>query len=134
MAAQSNLVLNNGASTPVAKTFTPLSGFGGASQPAVWLLKEGVSPMAYARVEVGMRRNGNGTTKIHTKVIVPYVVNDPATGPRLVSKAIYDSQSGGFTIPENATIDQINDLEAFVKNLHASTMLRDWVRNFDPAY
>lgn len=134
MANQAILALLNGAGTPVSKSFTPIQPFAGANQPAVWLLKEGVTPMAYPRIEIGMKRNGNGTTRIHTKVIVPYVVNDPATGPRLVSKCVYDSQSGGYIIPENAVLDQINDLEAYVKNLAASTVVRDWVRNFDAAY
>lgn len=134
MAAQSTLVLGNGAATPVNKTFTPVNGYGGAKQPAVWTLKEGVSPMAHTRIEIGMARNGNGTTRVKYKVIVPYVTNDAVVGPKLVSKCIFDSEGGGYIIPENATQDQINDLEAFVRNLVAHVTVKDWVKTFEAAY
>lgn len=134
MAAQASLVLGNGASTPVNKTFTPVNGYGGAKQSAVWTLKEGVSPMAHVRIEVGMARNGNGTTRVGYKIIVPYVTNSPTTGPTLISKCIFDSAGGGYIIPENATQDQINDLEAFTRNLVQNTAFKDWVKSFEAAY
>lgn len=134
MANQANLVLNNGAATPVAKTFTPYQPYGGKDRPAVWLLKEGSTPLAHVRIEVSMQRNAQGTTRITPKIIVPYVTNDIVAGPKLVSKAIYDTASGGYVIPENAVQTQIDDLEAYSKNLMTSTVIRDWVKNFDPAY
>lgn len=134
MAAQASLVLGNGANTPVNKTFTPVNGYGGAKQSAVWTLKEGVSPMAHVRIEVGMARNGNGTTRIGHKIIVPFVTNDPVAGPKLVSKCIFDSAGGGYIIPENATQDQINDLEAFSRNLLQNQVFKDWVKSFEAAY
>lgn len=131
MATQGNLVLGNGAATPANKTFTPLNGYGGAKQNAVWTLKEGVSPMAHSRIEIGMARNTNGTTRVKYKIIVPYVTNDILTGPRLISKALFDSEGGGFIIPENATQDQINDLEAFHRNLVQQAAFKDWVKTFE---
>lgn len=134
MATQSLLALLNGASTPVSKTFTPVNGFGGAKQNAVWTLKEGVSPMAHVRIEIGMVRNTAGTNRVKYKVIVPYVTNDAALGPKLISKCIFDSEGGGYIIPENATQDQINDLEAYVRNLVQATAFKDWVKTSEPAY
>lgn len=134
MGQQSTLVLNNGAATPVAKTFTPLQPYGGKDRAAVWLLKEGVSPLAHVRIELAMTRNSNGTTRITPKVIVPYVTNDVSAGPKLVSKCIYDGAGGGYIIPENAIQSQIDDLEAFVRNLTSAQAVKDWIKNFDPAY
>lgn len=132
MAQQAALSLNNGAG--VAKSFTPYQPFGGKDRPAVWLLKEGSSPLAHVRIEVSMQRNGNGTTRVTPKVIVPQATLDPVNGPKLVCKALYDAAGGGYIIPENATQSQIDDLEAYVRGLTASTPFRDWVRSFDPAY
>lgn len=134
MAQQAALVLSNGAVTPVNKTFTPINGYGGAKQPAVWTLKEGISPMAHSRVEIGMARNANGTNRVKYKVIVPYVTNDAVAGPKLVSKCIFDSEGGGYIIPQNATQDQINDLEAYVRSLVGTAVFKDWVKTSEPAY
>lgn len=132
MAQQAALSLQNGAA--VAKSFTPYQPYGGKDRPAVWLLKEGSSPLAHVRIEVSMQRNGNGTTRVTPKVIVPQVTTDPVYGPKLVCKALYDAAGGGFIIPENATQTQIDDLEAYTRGLVSSTAFKDWVKNFDPAY
>lgn len=134
MSSQVSLALLNGAATPVSKTFTPYSPYGGKDRPAVWLLKEGVSPLAHVRVEISMLRNQQGTTRIVPKVIVPYVTNDAVNGPKLVSKCIFDASSGGYIIPENAVQSQIDDCEAYTRAVMNSTVLKDWVKSFDPAY
>lgn len=132
MAAQANLVLKNRSN--VDKTFVPHVPYGGQNQPAVWILKEGVSPMAWPRVEIAMKRNANGTTSVVPKVIVPNVVDDPAKGPSLVSKCLFDSATRGFIIPQNAVTTQIEDLEAFTRSLFASAVLSAWVKTFEPSY
>lgn len=134
MSAQANLVLSNGAATPVSKTFTPYSPYGGKDRPAVWLLKEGTSPLAHVRIEISMTRNQQGTTRVTPKVIVPYVTNDVSAGPKLVSKCIFDGAGGGWIIPENAVQSQIDDCEAYTRNLFVSQIMKDWVKSFDPAY
>ena len=133
MASQVSLVLNNGAATPVAKTFVAQTPYQGPEGPAVWRLPHGVTPMGDIRIEVGMTRNSSGTTRVPVKVIVPYVTSDPVYGPKLVSKCIYDSRNGGFIIPENAIQSQIDDLYAFVSNLYTSAVFKTWVRTFEPA-
>lgn len=131
MANQSaTLVLNNGAA--VAKTFTATMPFAGKGQPAQWILKEGTTPLGYPVVEIGSVKNAQGTTRIYRKVIVPYVTTDPVYGPKLVSKCIYDDQNGGYIIPLNAVQTQIDDLEAFVKNLTSHAIMAAWVKNSDP--
>lgn len=132
MAQQAPLFFKNSAS--VDKTFTPYQPFGGKDRPAVWLLKEGSTPLAYVRIEISMQRNGNGTTRVTPKVIVPQVTTDPVYGPKLVCKALYDAAGGGYIIPENATQTQIDDLETYTRWVMGSQALRDWVKNFDPAY
>lgn len=130
MASQTNLVLNNAAA--VAKTFTAILPYAGKQQAAQWLLKEGVSPLAWPVVEIGMTRNANGTTRVSRRVIVPQVTNDAVAGPKLVCKCVYDDANGGYIIPNNALQTQIDDLEAYVKNLTAHATNANWVKNMDP--
>lgn len=133
MAAQTTLALLDGLATPVSRNFVPYQRYGGPAQAAVWLYKAGPSNLANVRIEIGMRRNSNGTTKIYEKVIVPYVTNDAVVGPKVVSKAIYDSSAGGFSIPDNVVQSQLDDLYAYVKNLQASTVVATWVKSLEAA-
>lgn len=134
MAQQANIVLNDGSATPVARTFVPFVPYGGPSQPAVWILKVGVAPIAYPRIEVGMKRTSNGSNKISCRVIVPNVTNDAVAGPKLASQALFDTNSGGFVIPDVSTDQQRADLHAFVTNFLASGVMRSWVRDIEASY
>lgn len=133
MASIANLVLNNGAGTPVAKTFVPTQKFGGKDMPAIWKLKEGSSQLAWPRIEIVETRTSRGSRKVEHKIIVPHVV-DVSGVPTLVSTAMYDSRTGGFIIPETAVQTQIDDLFAFQKNLMASAVMSAWVTQQDPAF
>lgn len=134
MATQAALVLNDGSATPVARTFTPTIPYGGPHQAAIWVCKVGVAPIAYPRIEIGMKRTSNGSTKVSTKVVVPNVTNDPVAGPRLASQALFDSSSGGFVIPDVSTDQQRADLHAYVKNLVAHAAFQTWVRDLEAQY
>jgi hypothetical protein len=133
MSAISNIVLNNGAATPVAKTFVPVQKFGGAKQPAVWKLKEGSSPLAWCRVEITETRTSRGSRRVEYKILVPYVADVDGV-PTLVSTALFDSRTGGFIIPDTAVQSQIDDLYAFAKNLAAHAVMDAWVCDQDPAF
>lgn len=133
MSAIANLVLNNGAATPVAKTFVPAQKYGGKGVPAIWKLKEGISQLAWARIEIDETRSSRGSRKVEHKIIVPYVV-DVSGVPTLIATAMYDSRTGGFIIPETAVQTQIDDLYAFQKNLMAHAVMDAWVRSQDTAF
>lgn len=134
MAQQANLVLNDGSATPVARTFVPFVPYGGPSQAAVWILKVGIAPIAYPRIEIGMKRTSNGSNKVSVKVTVPNVTNDVVAGPKLASQALFDSNSGGFIIPDVSTDQQRADLHAYTKNLLAHATVQAWVRDIEAAY
>lgn len=133
MASIAALTINNGAATPVAKTFSPTQKFGGPKIPAIWKLKEGVSPLAWCRIEITESRTSRGSRRVEYKILVPYVTTVDGI-PTLVSTALYDSRTGGFIIPENAVTAQIDDLYAFQKNLSAHAVMDAWVRQQDPAF
>lgn len=133
MASIANLVLNNGAATPVAKTFSPVQKYAGPKSPAIWKLKEGVSAMAWPRVEINESRSTRGSRHVTFKIIVPHVVLIDGV-PTTVSTCIFDSASNGYIIPDGAVQTQIDDLYAYVKNLAAHAVLSDWVKSQDPAF
>lgn len=134
MAAQANLVLNNGAATPVAKTFVPKIPYGGPNQAAVWELKEGVAPIAYPRVEMGQSRTSNSATKSYCRVTVPYVTNDAVAGPKKVAECLFDSRTGGFIVPDIIPDTTRADFYAFVKNALSSSVMYDFVYKNEGAY
>lgn len=131
MAAIANLVLNNAAA--VAKTFVPTQKYGGANTPAVWKLKEGISPLAWPRVEIYQSRTSKGSTKVEFKLVVPEAVSIDGV-PTLVSTCYFDTRTGGFVIPETATTTQIANTYHFAKNLLAHAMVQGWVLDQDPAF
>lgn len=132
MAQQANIVLNDG--TPTERTFVPYIPYGGPAQAAVWICKVGVAPIAYPRIEIGMKRTSNGSNKIAIKVTVPNVTNDAVMGPKLASQALFDTNSGGFVIPDVSTDQQRADLYAYVRDLLANPVVQTWVRNIEAAY
>lgn len=134
MSTQASLVLNDGLATPVARTFVPRIPYGGPNQPAVWVYKAGVSPLAWPRIEVTMKRTTNGSTKVTPKVVVPYVTNDAVAGPKLVSTCYFDAASGGFIIPDVALQATIDDTYGFAMSLMANAVFKTWVRDLEAAY
>lgn len=131
MAAIANLVLANNAA--VNKTFNPVQKFGGANMPARWVLKEGLNPTAWPRVEISQRRTARNSTKVSIKVVVPHVVEVNGV-PTTVATAMYDESTGGYIIPETAPTALVQDLYAYVKNLHNNAVVLNWVVNADPAF
>lgn len=131
MATQANLVLTVTSGT---KTYTPLNGYNGPNNPAVWLdsTTDSSTAMAARRIEIGMVRNSAGTWRTPVRVIVPHVV-DVNGVPTLVSKAVFDSQSGGFIIPEKATAAQKTELYDVVKALMAHAVVGSFVKSNEPA-
>lgn len=134
MANQANLVLNNGAATPVAKTFSRKIPYGGPNQAAVWELKEGIAPIAYPRVEIGQTRTQRNATKTYFRVTVPYVTNDAVAGPKKVAECLFDSRTGGFIVPDNVPDDIRADFYAYVKNCISSSVAYDFVYKNEGAY
>lgn len=132
MAQQANIVLHDG--TPVERTFVPYIPYGGPTQAAVWICRVGVAPIAYPRIEIGMKRTSNGSNKVAIKVTVPNVTNDAVLGPKLASQALFDSNSGGFIIPDVSTDQQRADLYAYVRDLLAHPVVQAWVRDIEAAY
>lgn len=127
----SNLSLLDGLATPVARTFSVVQPYMGAKQPARWAYRpaSATDRSMDVLVEIGYRRVGTVT---HTplKVQVPYTVAINGVVER--GLALFDSQSGGYRIPDNAPTATVSDLEAFVRNFQADTTIRNAIKTGVP--
>jgi hypothetical protein len=126
-----SLVLNDGIATPVARTFLSVQPYMGAKAPARWFYRPAAATdrTMDVIVEIGYKRVGSVT---HTplKVQVPFTVTVNSVVER--GLALFDSQSGGYRIPDNAPAATVSDLEAFVRNFQADTTIRNAIKNGTP--
>lgn len=82
-----DLVINNGAGTPVAKTFTLLAPAAGDNSVAEWALKEGTIGSVFPRLSCLAKRTGNNSRKAQIKLKVPSSYTDTVTGLTKVGSA-----------------------------------------------
>lgn len=127
----SNLVLNDGLGSPVARTFSVVQPYMGSKQPARWAYRPAAATdrTLDCLVEIGYKRVGSVT---HTplKVQVPYTVTENGVVERGLT--IFDSQSGGYRIPDNAPAATVSDLEAFVRNFQAHATISAAIKTGTP--
>jgi hypothetical protein len=127
MPAATDLVINNGAGTPVAKTFTLLAPAAGDNSVANWALKEGSISSVFPRISCLAKATGNESRKSQIKIKVPSSYTDTVTGLTKVGSAfeadIYASVPNDF--PEALK----NDAVAFVVNGIATSLFKAVIRD-----
>ena len=126
-----DLVINNGAGTPVAKTFTLYAPCAGENSLATWKLKEGTIASVFPVITALARSTGNASRKMQGKLKVPSSYTDTVTGLTKVGSAFeFDfSASVPDDYPEALKADAI----AFAKNLIANTVIQAMMRDGQPA-
>jgi len=131
MPAAVDLVLNNGAGTPVAKTFTLYAPSAGDNSVATWKLKEGTIASVFPLITASARSTGNQSRKMQGKLKLPSSYTDTVTGLTKVGSAFeFDfSASVPDDFPEALKADAI----AFAKNLIAHTLIQSMMRDGQPA-
>lgn len=127
-----DLVVKNGAATPVDKTFTLISPAAGYSGIAEWMLKEGTSQVSFPNLTVSAVRNqqrSSRTAKIRLRI--PATYTDPNTG--------LEAPLGNFdfhatvTVPDVFPESQKNDAVAFTSNLMSHALIKAIVKDAVPA-
>lgn len=130
MPQMTNLVVKNGASTPADVTFakvTPASGF---KSLALWQVISGASRSVFKTFTCSVDKNGNGTTILKTKLVVPAYYSDPTTGlPVLLSQAEVNAD---VRIPKDFPVADIADVAAFAGNLLATTVVKEAITTGTP--
>lgn len=127
-----NITINNGATTPVAKTFTF------AMQNGLLFAYHEMSGGIYegfGRLTISVRpaSSNNMGHRVNWKLDVPRLATTaPASGtgvqPNPVA-AYVSVAKGEFMIPKAADLDNRKDLLAYVKNLMATTVMQSLVHD-----
>lgn len=125
MGQAANIVLNDGAGTPVAVTFTPLKA---SPDLTVWKDRRLAKLIYWPEVSVStsLPSTKRNSTRSELRVAIPVV--DAVTG--LVTDTIRGICT--FTLPQNAASSDINNAYAFTANALANTLVKAALRDIDP--
>ncbi len=126
-----NIILNNGAGTPVAKIFELMAPAAGDGSYANWRLKEGTISEVFPRIAILTRPSGNSARKSIIKFQMPSSYTDAVTGLTSVGSA-FDFEVN-CTVPDNFPEALKNDAAAFATNLMANAIVRAVFRDGYPA-
>lgn len=135
MSAQTALVLNDGQSTPVAKTFSQR---GADMHLAVWKdISSGIS-IGFPSVTISNkeRAGSSGAYRVEARVAVPVLetISGDAGGYTPSPKVAY-TMFGKVELvsPNRATVQNRKDLKAFTANLLVSTLMTETFVDYNPA-
>lgn len=129
MPQAANIVIDNGAGTPVPKTFELQAPAAGDGSYANWRLKEGAIPLAFPRIAV-MARQGGGSRKANVKFQMPSSYVDSVTGQTTVGPA-FDFDVN-VTVPDAFPEALRNDAAAFATNMIADVIIKAVIRDAWP--
>lgn len=128
MPALANIVINDGAATPVAHTFTPVTTDGWLAQ----LAERTGSPLAFPRLSVSVRApvNGNGIYRLKLNLQVPTVVT--VDGVQKVDYTQYVTTE--YVLSERATEQQRKDLRVMNVNLNGHATITTVIEKLEPIF
>lgn len=131
MPQATDLVINNGAGTPVAKTFTLMSPAAGDDSLASWALKEGTISAVFPKITALARTTGNKARRVQIKLRIPSSYTETVTGLTKVGSAFEADIYA--TVPDDYPELLKNDAVAFTKNLVGTTLAQAMIRDGMPA-
>lgn len=127
MPSATDLVVVNGASTPVEKTFTlvtPAAGDGGIAR---WALKEGPISAVFPVFTAMANQTGNASRTLKCKFRLPSSFTDAATGLTMVGPAAEFNATGSvpLSFPENLKDDYVAYATGLFHTALVKAMMRD---------
>lgn len=136
MPQAANIVLKNGASTPVDKTFTLQAPSAGFDSSAEWALKEGVIATVFPRITSRVykgtpRANRSGQRIIEWKLTIPSSYTDAVTGVTVVGSRLESVVR--TVVPDDFPEALVNDAVAFITNLAANAIVKSTIAERSPA-
>lgn len=138
MPAIAAITVNNGATTPVAKTFGPVNV--DATGLASFADRTGGIALGYPMVTASLRSptKGSRNYKAVVKVVTPVLeVTSPSTstGIQPAPTKAYDVTSiHEFIFPERCSLAERNDILAFAKNVLANSQIETMLKNLENIY
>ena len=136
MPAISNIVIKDGAATPVDHTFVPSTAQKG-NDPAVWLEKSAGSPLGYFRITAKVDAQVNKPSKVTIVIATPHLAVFGANccvdqnTPQVPYTEFFN---GSFSLPPGSTVQTRKDILAYAKNLLALPLMSSMVVDLEPAY
>lgn len=131
MPQAADIVLNNGAGTPVPKTFTLLTPAAGDGANAEWALKEGTISSVFPKLTAQARRTGVQSRKSHIKLRIPSSYTDTVTGLTKVGSAWEANVE--VSVPDDFPEALKNDALAFTVNAVQNVIIKAMMRDGLPA-
>lgn len=139
MTAIAALLLANGETTPVSKTYDPVNIKNDVAQ---WADRSSGIAIGFPVVTFSMRQptnpKGARNYRMVTKVVIPVLEQtspSTATGIQPAPTKAYDLIANiEMVLPERSTPAQRKDLAAFSRNLLASTVITAAIANFENVY
>lgn len=136
MSQQSNLILNDGQTTPVAHTF---SARGADLKLAVWEdISSGIR-IGLPRITIGTSQTGNGASgsyKVQGRIIIPVLeALSGDAGGYVAQPQVAFNMFAALTLvaPNRCNTQNRKDLRAYTANLLAHAVMTETFVNFDPA-
>ena len=126
MPQAANLVVKNGASTPVDKTFTLISPAAGDGSMAVWALKEGSISAVFPQL-TAMANATPTARKLKVRFRLPSSFTDAVTGRTMVASRA--EMNVDFTIPADFPEALKDDFVAYSVNIAATELLKAMIRD-----
>lgn len=131
MPQATDLVVKNGASTPVDKTFsliTPAAGDGGIAQ---WALREGTISAVFPTLTASARPTSNSSRQLRVKFRLPSSFTEAATGRTIVASGA--EMNVTVSVPGDLPESLKADFVAFSTNLLGSSLMKAMIRDAYPA-
>lgn len=122
-----NLVLNNGATNPVAKTFELISPAAGDGGIATWALKEGVISSVFPLLTAAAAKTNNASRKLAVKFRLPSSYTESVTGRTVVGSAA--EMNVTFSIPGDFPEALKADFVAFATNALKTELFQKMIRD-----
>lgn len=134
MSTQTNLVLADGQSTPVNKTFSPR---GADMHLAIWKDISAGIPIGFPSITLSNKENpsANGAYRVEGRIALPVLetISGDASGyiaqPKVAFKEFGKVE---FVSPNRASAQNRKDLLAFMIGLLSSTVMRETFIDYDP--
>lgn len=139
MSAQANIVLNDGQTTPVAHTFAPKGARAvtDGKSVSVWRDQSPASAVGFLSLtEQHAPANGNGIEKFRYVIDVP-TLESPSSGGSFVpppTKAYATIAVVEVWMHNRASLDELKNIVAYVKNFTASTYFSDAITKRESAW
>lgn len=132
MPQANDLVVKNGASTPVDKTFTLISPAAGFGSMASWALKEGAIAAVFPTFSAqAVQLSGGKIQKLTMKLRLPSSYSDAVTG--LTNVGTFFGADIIVTVPNSYPENLKADAVAFLSNLINTSLVKAMSRDASPA-